>query len=679
MDKAIKILVTLTCIIAGLSSFLYLCFRNRDILGEYYAQSSINVEIDFRYASDAAIAVETSPNPCSYWLSPTTTEVSGIGTVIIHKSIPLKRPFWNPALQFPKETAEKALHAIDHIAFFTGNKLHYFSSEDVKNFKREDADNYAYFYLPGIYYKKSKIGWLDSFSIDKWSNYYGDFNFLVIALTSFFLFPARFIPVYLLLSLLFLMYRKRIVSLHESVLKNKEKYEYFFLVVIIISGFILRFNGYVHHSGWSDELFSAVYAGNPITPFLNTFSDPGNPPFYFILLRFFFLIFGWSEETGTMLSVLTGTLSIITLYILVNEYFGKKAGLFAAVFTAFSGFSIGYSQEMRCYILIMALVPVVSFALLKYINNPSSKNLIFYILPSILIVNTHFYGILFIIANYLFFISLLLYQKRFEWKKFIVFSLGNFILLLSFMPYFLYMLLIVKSDFLREFIPEPGHTLVFSVIVIFAAVFFVSRKKLNKIIDEHIKSYNQKIFFSFLVIIPVFIFLLAFLISFIRPMITFRYLWSVCAPLCFALIAVIVKKINSFKRIKCLTPLLIYMIAVGLYGIKPDIPSGGIEGYKEARSYIAADAAANPERKSVMLDNAPGNSGYYGYPQLPSYSQDTDADVLYVYNDIFRMHEIDMYDDLKNAGFELSGMLRVHFDYKYPRADGGVIFKKYLR
>jgi uncharacterized membrane protein len=381
-----------------------------------------------------------------------------------------------------------------------------------------------------------------------------------------------------------------------------------------------------------------------------------------------------------MLSIVTGTLTIITLYVFLNLNKKKKAGLFAAIFTAFSGFSIGYSQEMRCYILLMALVPVVSAAFLNYLKQSSIKNLAFYLLLSIGIVNTHFYGILFIIANFIFFIVLRLYQKRFEWKKFFVFSIGNFILFLSFMPYFLYMLLIVRSDFLRDFIPEPGHTLVFFVIVVFIAVFLVSGKKINKIINEHIMlNENQKIFISFLIFIPVFVFLLAFLISFIRPMITFRYLWPVCAPLCFALIAVIVMFISSIIKIKYLTPLLIYMIIVGLYGIKPDIPSGGIEGYREARSYIAADAAVNPERRAVMLDNAPGNSEYYGFLRLPSYSQDTDADVLYIYNDIFRMHEIDMYDDVRNADIDLSGMLRVYFDYKYPRADGGVIFKKYLR
>ena len=132
-------------------------------------------------------------------------------------------------------------------------------------------------------------------------------------------------------------------------------------------------------------------------------------------------------------------------------------------------------------------------------------------------------------------------------------------------------------------------------------------------------------------------------------------------------------------RHSCISPLLVYMVVVGLYGTVPDIPSGGIEGYKEARAYIAADAASHPERKPVMLNNAPGNAQYYRFPVLPSYSENKNATVLYVYNDIFDMHEIEMYKAVREAGIEDSDMIKILFDCKYPRRDRGFIFKKYLR
>jgi len=673
IKKFFKILITIVCIVAGAASFLYLCMRNRDSLGEYYAQSSINVEIEPLYTHNIAIAIETSPNPCSYWMSPTTAVDNGNKTVIMHKSIPLKRPFWNPAIQFPLENAQPSLAAIDNIAFFVGNKLFYFSHDEVQQFRRKDKDGYALFYLPDIYYKRSIV-------FKNWSNYYGDLNFGIIALTAFLLYPARFAPVYLLLGLLLFIYRKQAAAFYAAAMANKKTTCTILIILITAAGFVLRWNGYVRHSGWTDEIYSAVRAGNPTLPFINTFTDPGNPPFYFILLKVWFKLFGWSEESGTMLSVLLGTLSIVTLYLLVRRFLCRKIALCTALFAAFSGFSIGYSQEMRSYIMQMALAPLISLMLFNFNKKPSFKNIALYVLPSVMIVNSHYYGILFIMANFLFFITLTLYQRQWQWKKALAFTAGNVIVALSFLPYFLYMLFVKQYDFTRNFKPGPGHSLVFFVIVLFIAAFFVFRKELNrKFVEKILPQNDQKSFSAYLLLIPAFIFTFAYAISFIKPMIAFRYLWPINAPFCFALAAAGIFFIQNLQKWRFIMPLLVYMFVVGLNGITPDIPSGGIEGYKEARAYIAADAAAHPERKAAMLDNASANAAYYGYPNLPSYAENTQADVLYVLNDIFYIHEINMYEELRKHNINEEDMLKIYFDYKYPRGDGNVIFKYYLK
>ena len=673
MKKTFKVLITIVCIIAGAASFLYLCMRDRDTLGEYYAQSSISVEIETQFAHNIAVAIETAPNPCSYWMSPTTAVNIGQKTVIMHKSIPLKRIFWNPAIQFPFENAQASLEAIDNVAFFVGNKLFYFSHHEVQQFRREDKDDYAFFYLPGIYYKRSIV-------FKNWSNYYGDINFGIIALTAFLLYPARFVPVYLLLGLLLFMYRKQAAVLYATAMNNKKITGIILFIIIVATGFVLRWNGYVRHSGWTDEIYSAVQTGNPTLPFISTFTDPGNPPFYFILLRFWFKLFGWSEESGTMLSVLLGTISIITLYLPVRCFLGRKTALCAALFVALSGFSIGYSREMRGYILEMALAPLITFALFNFIKKPSMKNIALYVLPSIMIVNTHFYGIIFIMANFLFFITLTLYQRQWQWRKAFVFTAGNVIIALSFLPYFLYMLFVKEYNFIREYRLGLGHSLVFFVLLLFIAAFFVFRKEITgKYIEKIMPENNQKSFTAYLLLTPAFIFMLAYVISFIRPMIAFRYLWPINAPFCFALAATGIFLIYRVQKSYLPTIILTYIFVVSLHGITPDIPGGGIEGYKEARAYIAADASAHPERKAAILDNAPANAAYYGYPILPSYAESTKVDVLYVYNDIFTMHEIDMYSELRKHNINEDSMLKVYFDFKYRLGDGNVIFKYYLK
>jgi len=83
--------------------------------------------------------------------------------------------------------------------------------------------------------------------------------------------------------------------------------------------------------------------------------------------------------------------------------------------------------------------------------------------------------------------------------------------------------------------------------------------------------------------------------------------------------------------------------------------------------------------KAAMLDNAPANAAYYRYPNLPSFVQNPQADILYIYNDIFEMHEIEMYDEFRSLNLDDSRMLKIIFDYEYPRGDGNVIFKYMLK
>jgi hypothetical protein len=188
---------------------------------------------------------------------------------------------------------------------------------------------------------------------------------------------------------------------------------------------------------------------------------------------------------------------------------------------------------------------------------------------------------------------------------------------------------------------------------------------------------EQLVFAAYMVLIPAFIFTLSFGISFFKPMITFRYLWPINAPFFFTLAALFVCGISSQKKHAFAAPLFVYMFAVGLNGIIPDIPSKGIEGYKEARAYIAADAAAHPEKKSVMLESAPQNAAYYGFEALPPYTGGEPYDVLYVLNDIFHLHEMEMYENMRDNNIAVDNLLKIYFDCDYPRGDGGMIFKKY--
>jgi len=686
MKPVIKIALIITCVISGIASFAYLTVRNRDTIGEYYAESSVNVEIDKQYSHNIAASIETWPGDYSYWMSPATNP-AGTKNVIMYINIPLKRPWWNLAIQFPEENARAALAAVDNIAVFIGSKTFYFSHDEVQNFKSKNKDGYALFYVPGLVTGKS-------FFI-KNGNYYGDINLGIKALSAFFIYPGRFIPTWLCLILLLFLCRKNLIAIYEYMLTNKRLFAFLSITAITAAGFILRWNGYDRHSGWSDDIASAIFHGNPNFPLISVFSDPGNPPFYYFLLRLWFQLFGWSEEAGKMLSVILGTLAIPALYCFIKPYLGRKAALCGALFTALSGFEIGYSHEMRPYILKMFLVPLIAIALFNFMKKPDIKNLILYIIPAICIVNAHGYGVLFVMANFVFFIVWMLWNQIWEWKPALLLLAGNIVIALTFMPFLFFQVLSENYDYSQGLIPQPEpmhfpvkpeYILIFVIIAVFAAAFLVFRKDIAEknhvlgVLKNNQYQNNQYQFVSYLILIPVFIFTLALGISFFKPMIDFRYLWPVNAPLCFALAAALIYCISTQPKLRFLVLLAVYIFAAGLYGTTANIWGGGTESYKEARAYIAADAAAHPELKSVMLGDSTGQiSRYYGFPALEEWTPDSGADVLYVYCNTPNLHESNMYDELRTNNIDDTNILKVYFPCGTGRGDGNVVFKKYLK
>jgi uncharacterized membrane protein len=198
------------------------------------------------------------------------------------------------------------------------------------------------------------------------------------------------------------------------------------LGLVVLAGFALRCKSYDWHSAWLDELYS-VSVSNPAAPFLTTFGDPGNPPLYYVLLRVWFGVCGWTEKSGRFFSAFIGTAAIVPFYFFVKRFADKKAALLAALYMAVSAQFVVYSQEMRNYILMVFLVLIAANQFFVIITSRKLDfvNMLRYIIPSILLANTHYYGSLFVFANFLFFLVFSITTKIFSRKNVVLFLGGN--------------------------------------------------------------------------------------------------------------------------------------------------------------------------------------------------------------------------------------------------------------
>ena len=648
--------ILIICCLLGMSiSFIYHFHFIYNSLDETKAPVHVNIEIDKAYMAFVSIMASDRLFPLS-----STEYNNDIRNTILHTEIRVKNnitPFTRKLfLYIPREEAQKTLNAIDNISIFIGNKMFYFSHSDIVNLQGMEQDGYMLYELPKLEYEKSIAAAL--LKIPQWINWYGDFNLAVKIIFAFITQPGKFIITWCFLICLLILCWSNIKNIYSAMQKQKmPMLEMSFLGLIILTGFVLRLNGYVRYSSWVDELYSACRASNPVLPFMSSFEDPGNPPFYYILLRFWFMLFGWTEESGRLFSVLTGTAAIISLYVIVKRFTNKKSAFLASVYmAAVSTYIIGFSQEMRPYILEVFLVSIAAHRFLIIIQERelSLKNLIGYIIPSVLLVNTHYYGGLFVFASFLFFLAYSVRTKTFTWKKTILFFTGNIIIASSLLPYFIHTAwrkTLLNSDF-NTWISRPGLTMICMAVLIplLGILYIYARTVFQKIFIR-----THRYFLDYAVFVMATVYLIAFGISLYRPILVTRYL-VILYPFLVSVIAITIVNIftNSSKFIGglCIVFAFVWVVS-GYEGGR----GGNTDIFKESQAYISKDAEAHSQNESMEVLSRIGTASFYGYVELPLYVPGNNYDVLY-FNPLHRSEE-KMYSEIAALGIDRDRILRI--------------------
>lgn len=129
-----------------------------------------------------------------------------------------------------------------------------------------------------------------------------------------------------------------------------------------------------------------------------TRSDIGNSAFYYLLLNPWLTIFGISDFSARLLSVLFSVLTVLLLFIFTKHFFKSNTlALTAATLAAIEPFFIAYSQQARNYSLTFFLTLLASYCLLRALEGDERKEfaLKWYI----------FYGILVLLGLYSHFLA----------------------------------------------------------------------------------------------------------------------------------------------------------------------------------------------------------------------------------------------------------------------------------
>lgn len=149
--------------------------------------------------------------------------------------------------------------------------------------------------------------------------------------------------------------------------------ETLFLFSIVLLAFIFRMF-LINQSLWLDEAIGAEAVKNfsfkgILTEFI---TNDNHPPLYYLVLKFWTGIFGYSEMSIRMPSIIFGLLTIYVTFLISKVYIFGKQNIYRFVpslFLATSQLHIYYSQEARMYSMAAFLASLVVYSFLYIIGN----------------------------------------------------------------------------------------------------------------------------------------------------------------------------------------------------------------------------------------------------------------------------------------------------------------------
>jgi 4-amino-4-deoxy-L-arabinose transferase-like glycosyltransferase len=263
-------------------------------------------------------------------------------------------------------------------------------------------------------------------------------------------------------------------------------------LLIVIGGILLRVYQ-IDYNLDGDEIFSVRATSSTFSHMTEiSIQDRTHPPLHNILLFFWIRIWGSSEISVRMLSVLASLLFLLVLYRMTLLLMPKWPALFVLSICAFSSFFVYYGQQARPYSLACLFATLTVYLLLRYQTKPSSFIAVSYFFSCVALVYTQYMGVLILLPQ---FVAIILSKTR-EQRKLLPYGLAGVFSI----TFWLILLLLYSSNvpitrmvgwiekptlfsfvslFLTpfDFLPIEGSTKVLVALIALLLSFIIIRRK----------------------------------------------------------------------------------------------------------------------------------------------------------------------------------------------------------
>ena len=185
---------------------------------------------------------------------------------------------------------------------------------------------------------------------------------------------------------------------NQSLGLNKKTFKaILFISLIIVSALILRMYQLDVEGYWRDELYSIRDA--------HALGEKARAVPYFAILKIW-MKFSYDEVWLRIISVFFGVLSVFLTYLLGNRLFDRPTGLGAAILISLSPLAINHSQEVRMYMMGLALATAGTLALIYWIDEKRAELLVGWVCLRLLAIWTTPLASLLLLADIFVFVTL---------------------------------------------------------------------------------------------------------------------------------------------------------------------------------------------------------------------------------------------------------------------------------
>jgi uncharacterized membrane protein len=151
---------------------------------------------------------------------------------------------------------------------------------------------------------------------------------------------------------------------------------------------------------WTDEGWSTWAASDHrLDVILSRVAQDRHPPLYFVSLSAWWTVAGDSRLALRFLAVAGGLLAVAVTYRIGADWFGHRAGAYAALLLSVLDIAVYYSQEIRHYSLLMLSVCLMTLFFLRFLRKPRRVMLLAYMVSIAFMLYTQYFGALFLVAH----------------------------------------------------------------------------------------------------------------------------------------------------------------------------------------------------------------------------------------------------------------------------------------